>query len=87
MGYGYYFHHFTEEKLKCVARLSHLSLDTKQVNISAMIQNRAMRLGIPHSQSFHPVAPSIAKQQVVLGSSHKALITALEASQLIATVS
>lgn len=44
MGYGYYFHHFTEEKLKCVERLSHLSLDTKQVNISAMIQTQAMRL-------------------------------------------
>lgn len=43
MGYGYYFHHFTGEKLKYVERLSHLSLDTKQGNITAMIQNQAMR--------------------------------------------
>lgn len=28
VGYGYYFHHITEEKLKCTKRLSNLPLDT-----------------------------------------------------------
>lgn len=49
VGYGYYFHHITEEKLKCIERLSNLPLDTKQISISAMIQKQVIKLCIPHS--------------------------------------
>lgn len=60
MEYGYYFHHLTEDKLKSVERLSHLSMDVKQLNINATIQKQPMRLRI-HGDELRPATPDSSR--------------------------